>query len=63
MLLPVSHQTVGERGQRLVVVNLQRTPLDHLCALRIYAKTDQVHSTHYIDGGWLIVQLSGWLCR
>jgi NAD-dependent SIR2 family protein deacetylase len=35
-------ETVGERGQRLVVVNLQRTPLDHLCALRIYAKTDQV---------------------
>jgi NAD-dependent SIR2 family protein deacetylase len=37
-------ETVGERGQRLVVVNLQRTPLDHLCALRIYAKTDQVHT-------------------
>ena len=42
LLLPVSYQTVGERGQRLVVVNLQKTPLDHLCALRIYAKTDQV---------------------
>ena len=33
---------VGERGQKLVIVNLQATPMDHLCALRIFAKTDQV---------------------
>ena len=33
---------VGERGQKLVIVNLQSTPMDHLCALRIFAKTDQV---------------------
>ena len=38
----IPYQTVGEQGQRLVVVNLQTTPLDHLCALRIFAKTDQV---------------------
>ena len=35
-------QMVGERGEKLVVVNLQTTPLDHLCSLRIFAKTDQV---------------------
>ena len=25
-----------------MIVNLQSTPMDHLCALRIFAKTDQV---------------------
>ena len=35
-------QTVGKRGQRLVIVNLQSTPMDHLCALRIFARTDEV---------------------
>ena len=33
-------QTVGESGQRLVIVNLQNTPLDHLTKLRVYAKCD-----------------------
>jgi len=32
-------QTVGMK-QRLVIVNLQNTPLDHLAALRVYAKCD-----------------------
>jgi NAD-dependent SIR2 family protein deacetylase len=35
-------EVVGKRGQKLVIVNLQSTPMDHLCALRIFAKTDQV---------------------
>ena len=33
---------VGKRGKRLVIVNLQSTPMDHLSDLRIFAKTDQV---------------------
>lgn len=35
-------QTVGERQQRLVIVNLQRTPLDPVARLRIFAKCDDV---------------------
>jgi mono-ADP-ribosyltransferase sirtuin 6 len=34
--------TAKKRGGKLVVVNLQRTPLDDLCALRIFARTDTV---------------------
>jgi mono-ADP-ribosyltransferase sirtuin 6 len=34
--------TAKKRNGRLVVVNLQKTPLDDLCALRIYARTDVV---------------------
>ena len=44
---------VGERGQRLVIVNLQTTPMDHLCSLRIFAKTDQVR-----EGGKIIFHLA-----
>lgn len=33
---------VGERDQRLVIVNLQCTPLDALAKLIIHAKTDDV---------------------
>lgn len=35
-------QGVGERGKRLVIVNLQATPLDSYCRLRIFAKCDNV---------------------
>ena len=35
-------QTVGTRGRRLVIINLQTTPLDHVCKLRIFAKCDDV---------------------
>lgn len=35
-------QGVGERGKRLVIVNLQTTPLDSCCKLRIFAKCDDV---------------------
>ena len=35
-------QTVGEKDQRLVIVNLQRTPLDPLAKLLIHAKCDDV---------------------
>ncbi len=35
-------ETVGKRRQKLVIVNLQRTPLDPLTKLRIFAKTDDV---------------------
>jgi len=35
-------KVVGEQRQRLVIVNLQCTPLDQLAKLRIYAKTDDV---------------------
>eukprot|EP00697_Spironema_sp_BW2_P015666 gnl/Spiro4/6610_TR3409_c0_g1_i1.p1 gnl/Spiro4/6610_TR3409_c0_g1~~gnl/Spiro4/6610_TR3409_c0_g1_i1.p1 ORF type:complete len:573 (+),score=137.75 gnl/Spiro4/6610_TR3409_c0_g1_i1:38-1720(+) len=35
-------QTTAKCGGRLVIVNLQRTPLDELSALRIYARTDTV---------------------
>ena len=35
-------QTVGERRQRLVIVNLQCTPLDSVAQLRIFAKCDDV---------------------
>lgn len=34
-------EKIGKRA-KLVIVNLQKTPLDNLCALRIYAKCDQV---------------------
>lgn len=34
----------AQKGGRLVIVNLQKTDLDRLCALRIFAKTDQVMS-------------------
>jgi len=30
------------KGGKLVIINLQKTPLDQLCAIRIFAKTDQV---------------------
>ena len=30
---------MGEK-QRLVIVNLQSTPLDHLAAMRVFAKCD-----------------------
>ena len=33
---------MGTRGRRLVVINLQTTPLDHVCKLRIFAKCDDV---------------------
>jgi hypothetical protein len=36
---PSPFQLVGEK-QRLVIVNLQDTPLGHLAALRVYAKCD-----------------------
>ncbi|KAL4510633.1 hypothetical protein ABPG72_004787 [Tetrahymena utriculariae] len=32
----------AQNGNKLVVVNLQKTPLDNLCALRIYAMIDNV---------------------
>ena len=35
-------QMVGRGGQRLVIVNLQATPLDYCCKLRIFAKCDDV---------------------
>ena len=35
-------QLVGEGGKRLVIVNLQATPLDRVCKLRIFAKCDDV---------------------
>jgi NAD-dependent SIR2 family protein deacetylase len=35
-------ECVGERGQRLVICNLQRTPLDSLACLRINAKCEDV---------------------
>ncbi|KAG0576917.1 hypothetical protein M758_5G111700 [Ceratodon purpureus] len=34
--------TTANRGKPLVIVNLQRTPLDRICSLRIFAKTDEV---------------------
>ena len=37
-----SLQRVGERGQRLVIVNLQKTPLDGLASLCIHAKCEEV---------------------
>ena len=37
-----SAQEVGKRGRNLVIVNLQRTPLDRLAKLRINAKCDDV---------------------
>lgn len=30
------------RGGKLAIVNLQRTPLDSLCAVRIFARSDEV---------------------
>lgn len=33
---------VGERGKRLVIINLQKTPLDSLAALRINGECDKV---------------------
>jgi len=36
--------SVARRGHPLVIVNLQRTPLDQVCRLRIGAKTDEVMS-------------------
>ena len=35
-------EMVGEGGKRLVIVNLQATPLDSCCKLRIFAKCDEV---------------------
>ena len=35
-------QMVGKGGKRLVIVNLQATPLDRFCKLRIFAKCDEV---------------------
>ena len=35
-------KTVGLRKKNLVIVNLQKTPLDSLCSLRIYALCDKV---------------------
>ena len=35
-------QTVGTGGRRLVVINLQATPLDYVCKLRIFAKCDDI---------------------
>ena len=37
-----SAQEVGKRGRNLVIVNLQRTPLDRHAKLRINAKCDDV---------------------
>jgi hypothetical protein len=34
----------AQKGGRLVIINLQKTDMDRLCALRIFAKTDQVMS-------------------
>lgn len=34
--------TTANRGKPLVIVNLQKTPLDRACRLRIFAKTDEV---------------------
>lgn len=34
--------TVGERGKRLVIINLQKTPLDDIAALRINGECDKV---------------------
>jgi len=33
---------VGKRGKKLVICNLQRTPLDSICSLRVHAKTDNL---------------------
>lgn len=33
---------MGEAGKRLVIVNLQATPLDCCCKLRIFAKCDDI---------------------
>ena len=41
-ITPICLQTVGERDQRPVIVNLQRTPLDPLAKLLIHAKCDDV---------------------
>jgi hypothetical protein len=35
-------ETVGKRKKNLVVINIQKTPLDPLCALRIFALCDKV---------------------
>jgi len=35
-------EMVGRGGKRLVIVNLQATPLDYACKLRIFAKCDEV---------------------
>lgn len=35
-------ETAAGRGQGLVIVNLQQTPYDELCSLRIFAKIDRV---------------------
>lgn len=32
----------AKKGGKLVIVNLQKTPLDHLATLRIFQKTDVV---------------------
>lgn len=32
----------ANRGKPLVIVKLQRTPLDPICSLRMFAKTDEV---------------------
>ena len=37
--MPLPLQIVGNK-QKLVIVNLQNTPLDHLATLRVYAKCD-----------------------
>ena len=41
-------QMTAENGKPLVVINLQRTPLDPLCTLRIFAKTDEVNSGDFL---------------
>lgn len=39
MLLP---QVTASNGGKVAIVNLQKTPLDKICSLRIFAKVDEV---------------------
>ena len=45
---------VGRGGKRLVIVNLQATPLDYACKLRIFAKCDEVSKMLMSKLGWEI---------
>ena len=49
---------MGERDQRLVIVNLQRTPLDPLAKLLIHAKCDDVSRLLMTKLGLLIPQFT-----
>lgn len=44
---PACHvpRKIAEKGGKLVIVNLQKTPLDELASLRIFCKTDELMAT------------------